>query len=104
MNFRLRSTMEDPTSQQAKKYLQNLYQNYQIDLTGNVRQSYKLKCLGCMEMLLVLLGVLGAGQPLNLSMITKTFKLFWIFPITYERTERYEDFILRMAYETLSSY
>jgi hypothetical protein len=96
--------MNDPTLQQAKKYLLNLYQNYQIDLTGNVRKSYKIKCLASMEMLLVLLGVLGAGQPLNRPMITKTFRLFWVFPIAYTRKERYEDFIQRKAYETLNSY
>jgi len=95
--------MDDPTTEKARRYLQNIYENYQMDSTGSVNNSYKIKCLASMEILLVLLGVLGAGQPLNRPVITKTINLLWVFPIVYTGKERYEDFILRLAYGEIKS-
>lgn len=85
-----------------KEYLKNLYKNYLVETREFVWPSYKSKCLGSMEALLVVLGVLGAGQPFQFQTIEDTFFLFWVIPIKYNRTEGYEEHILRLVYETLN--
>jgi hypothetical protein len=83
------------------EYLTNIYDNYMFEDQANMGITYKAKCLGAMEALLVILGVLKAGQPLNYVEIEKKFLILWLFPYKYKRKEKYPEHILRLVNETL---
>lgn len=87
-----------------RQYLSNIYENYLIDTKEHVNTTttYKAKCLGAMEALLVVLGTLNAGTPFQYQEKTKIVKLFWIFPFTYKKSESYPEHILRLTKETLN--
>ena len=81
------------------KLLTNLYINYCVDTKRFVMPSYKTKCTGVMEGLLLTLGVLNPGQPFQFKKIPH--KLFGFLPIIIQVKESYEDHILRLTYETI---
>lgn len=83
------------------KILKNIYQNYLVDIKGDVHRCYKAKCLGAMEALLIVLGKLPAGQPFEYRSTKRTFWLLWYIPITHHSEETYEEIILRLVRETL---
>lgn len=88
---------------EIKKRLRNLYINYTIDIQSFVWPSYKTKCTGVMEGLLLALGVLNPGQPFNYKTTEQTFTLFGLFPIfRYDHVESYQEHILRITFETLN--
>jgi len=86
----------------VKQFLSNIYENYLLDTKSYVHTGYKMKCLGAMEALLVLMGVLGAGIPLDYQKNKTKFYFLWLIPVPITRKETYEELILRLTYETLN--
>lgn len=87
--------------QNVNRLLKNVYNNYLVDIKQNVHTCYKAKCLGSMETLLIVLGKLPAGQPFDYRRVKNTYNIFWIFPVTLNSKETYEQHILRLVRETL---
>lgn len=85
----------------VNRYLKNIYQNYLVDIKGDVHKCYKAKCLGAMEALLIVLGKLPAGQPFEYRSTERTFWLLWSIPITFQSKETYEEHIIRLVVEKL---
>jgi hypothetical protein len=86
----------------VRQYLSNLHENYKVDVY-NANTMYKAKCLGAMESLLVVLGVLQPGVPFEFKKKPLSFKLFWLIPVSIPRKEGYPEMILRLAEETINS-
>jgi len=86
----------------VRQYLSNLYENYMLDTKSFVHSGFKMKCLGAMEAMLVVLGVIGAGCPLEYKETKTLFCFLWFFQIPITRKESYEEHILRLTYETLN--
>jgi hypothetical protein len=84
--------------QKIKDCLRNLYINFAVDAQGFVWPSYRTKCVGVMEGLLLALGVIQPGQPFQYGKTTSYF-FFGLIPIRHKET--YEDHILRLTYETI---
>jgi len=86
----------------VNRFLKNIYQNYLIDIKGDVHKCYKAKCLGAMEALLIVLGELSAGQPFEYRSVKRTSMVLWSIPVTYHSKETYEELILRLVSKTLN--
>lgn len=86
----------------VKQYLSNIYENYLVDTKDYAPLAYRAKCLGAMEGLLVVLGILKPGVPFNYQTMKSTFNLFWLIPITFSSKESYPQLILRLTRETLN--
>lgn len=87
-----------------KQYLSNIHENYLNDIKDKkqyIHILYHGKCLGAMEAILVVLGILQPGTPFHYQETTSTFKLFWVFPIKLIKKESYSEHILRLTKETL---
>lgn len=86
----------------TKQYLSNLYENYLLDSKDYLPLAYKAKCLGAMEAILVILGVITPGTPFIYQKIPFTFKFLWLIPLNLHSKERYPEMILRLTAETLA--
>lgn len=87
--------------QKIKDYLHNLYENYLLDRENYIDRCYKAKCLGAMETLLVLLGIIRIGVPYEYRRTKRKAKFLFFWNINIPSRETYEEHILRLAYETL---
>jgi hypothetical protein len=85
----------------SKQYLSNLYENFLLENKQYLPLAYRAKCLGAMEAILVILGVLTPGVPHIYQTVPFKFKLFWLIPITLPSKEGYQEYILRLAAQTL---
>jgi hypothetical protein len=94
--------MNSELEQYTEYYLRNLYRNYVQDVVSGVTGSYKYKILGAMEALLIILKKLDPAQPFDFKTKIAKIKILWLFPIDWEVTETYEEFILRTVKETLT--
>lgn len=84
-------------------YLKNLKENY-LRQKKNERLAprYKAKCLGAMEVLLILLGGLSRFECFEYKEVQVESKiLFWTFK--HSEIESHEEFILRKVDETLNN-
>ena len=71
--------------------------NYLVDVKTDVSAGYKGKCLGAMEMLLILSNKLCDTVPYDFKEIEVTFNFLWLFPFKYKRLETYEEHIIRIT-------
>lgn len=86
----------------AIEKLENLYTNFMLD-RKYLSNAKRMRHLGGMEALLILVGALSLTETFNYKNEPITFKLFWLIPVSIPNKENYEQFILRIAYETIQN-